>query len=335
MARTSTRAGGAESLREAARALKRAERVLLSCHERPDGDALGSCLGLAASLKAAGKKADVVNISGAPENLLFLPGAKSVKTQPVKRAHYDLAITTDSGDLSRLAWDLKALRESGRVRAVLNLDHHKDNTGFGDLNYVDLQASSSGEVAYDVIRRANLPLNRNVATNLYTAITTDTGFFRYSNTTEKTMKTATHLLEYGVEPWKVAEALEMSWPRERIELLADVLRTLEISDDARWAALTVLRETMARYGDRYDLMEGFVNYPRSISSVEVAIIFKEVDDESWRVSLRSKSRVDVGTIANRLGGGGHARAAGLSLEGSREQVRRQVISLVEEALAGR
>lgn len=320
-----------KKLVEVANVLRGAQSVLLTCHERPDGDALGSALGLAASLKAAGKKAVVVNPSGVQPNLMYLPGAKQVKTT-IPTGKFDLAISTDSGDISRMGWQLGELRESERVGKLVNLDHHKDNTKFGDLNYIDLKASSSAEVAYDVIKAAKLPLDKKVALNLYTGIVTDTGSFRYSNTTEKTMRAATELMSYGIKPFVVTEALEMSWPAERVAVIGAVLSTLETGKSAKWAAVTADRQTMLKYGDRYDLLDEIVNFPRSIGSVEVAVFFKEVDAGDWRVSLRSKRYVDVGAIANAFGGGGHKFAAGLSLKGSFKDVRAKLIKKIEPAL---
>lgn len=320
-----------KKLKEAAKALKHAKSVLLTCHERPDGDALGSSLGIAAALKAAGKKAVVVNPSGVQPNLMYLPGAKSVKTS-IPKGKFDLAITTDSGDISRMGWDLGELRSSGRVGAILNLDHHKDNTRFGDLNYIDLKSSSSAEVAYDVIKAAKLPVNKKVALNLYTGIVTDTGSFRYSNTTDKTMRVATDLMSFGINPFVVTEALEMSWPAERVAVIGAVLSTLETGKRGAWASVTADRKTMLAHGDRYDLLDEIVNFPRSIGSVEVAIFFKEIDKGDWRVSLRSKRYLDVGAIANSFGGGGHKFAAGLSLKGTRQEVRNHLIKKIEASL---
>ena len=320
-----------KQLQDVAKALRRAKSVLLPCHERPDGDALGSSLGLCAALVAAGKKAVVVNPSGVQPNLMYLPGAKGVKTA-LPKAKFDLAVTTDSGAITRMGWDLAGMRKSGQVGAIVNLDHHKDNTKFGDLNYIDLKASSSAEVAYDVIKAAKLPVNKKVAMNLYTGIVTDTGSFRYSNTTDKTMRIATEMMSFGIKPFTVTEALEMSWPAERVAVIGAVLSTLERGASDKWALVRADRKTMLAHGDRYDLLDEIVNFPRSIGSVEVAIFFKEVAENDWRVSLRSKRYLDVGAIANAFGGGGHKFAAGLSLKGTYASVRNQLIEKVEAAL---
>ncbi len=326
-------AKGLTSLAGAAQAVRRAKSVLLSCHERPDGDALGSCLGLAAALRKAGRKAVVVNVSDVPGNLRYLPGSEKLLKEPPAKACFDLAVTTDSGDISRLAWDLGKLRAEGRVGKILNLDHHKDNTRFGDLNYLDLKASSTGEVAYDVIRAAKLPLDRNVALNLFTAIVTDTGSFRYSNTSYKTMRAATELMRFKIEAFQVTEALEMSFPKERVEMLGKVLSTLEVDPRGRWAVLFADQAVLSAPGARYDLLDEFTNFPRSIGSVEVAGLFKEVSPGKWRVSLRSKRYLDVGALANSFGGGGHKFAAGLPVEGTKAEVRLKVLEKIETELA--
>ncbi len=320
-------------LKAAAAALKGAKRILCTCHVNPDGDALGATLAFANALKTKGKDVYVFNRDPMPFNLQFLPGSQWLKnTEPSFKKPFDLCIVSDSGSIERPGVDLKGWREKGWVKTVLNVDHHKDNQRFGDINYIDLDASSSGECAYDVLE-ASLGVNQGSAVCIYTAIITDTGAFRYSNTTPKTMRTATDLMErFRIDPALSSEMIYMTYPRARIDLLAAVLPSLEVSESGLIASLTVHRRTIEQTKGSKDLLDEFVNYPRGIQGVEVAVFFKEAGDNEWRISLRSKRYLDVGAVCNRFGGGGHARAAGCTIKGPLEQVRRTVFAELEKDL---
>lgn len=320
-------------LKAAAKALKNARRVICTCHVNPDGDALGATLAFANVLKAAGKEVYVFNTDPVPHNLGFLPGSKWIRNkEPDFKKSFDLCVISDSGSIERPGVDLKGWRENGLVKSILNVDHHKDNTRFGDINYIDLKASSSGECAYDIIR-ASLGLNQGAAVCCYTAIITDTGAFRYSNTSPKTMRVATDLMErFRIDPALSAEMIYMTYPATRIFLLSEVLPTLEMHLDGKAASIFIRRETMKKYGGSKDLLDEFVNYPRGIEGVEVAVFFKEAGNSEWRISLRSKRFLDVGAVCNRFGGGGHARAAGCTIKGSYGEVRAAVIGEIEKDL---
>ncbi len=320
-------------LKAAVKALKSAKRVLCTCHMNPDGDALGATIAFANALKAKGKEVYVFNTDPVPHNLAFLPGSQWLKNElPSFKKPFDLCVVSDSGSIERPGVPLKEWREKGYVKQILNVDHHKDNQRFGDINYVDLKASSSGECAYDIID-ASLGINQGSAVCCYTAIITDTGAFRYSNTTPKTMRTATDLMErFKIDPALSAEMIYMTYPRARVDLLGAVLPSLEVLPGGKVASLTIEKATLEKFKGSKDLLDEFVNYPRGIEGVEVAVFFKQADTNVWRISLRSKRYLDVGTICNRFGGGGHARAAGCTIEGPLESVRSRIYGEIEKDL---
>lgn len=294
---------------------------------------MGATLAFANALKAAGKEVHIYNADPVPHNLRFLPGSQWLKTAlPSTRKPFDLCIVSDSGSIERPGPWLKEWLSRGYVKQILNVDHHKDNQQFGEINYVDLDASSSGECAYDIIN-ASLGLNQGSAVCCYTAIITDTGAFRYSNTTPKTMRTATDLMErFRIDPALSAEMIYMTYPRARVDLLGAVLPSLDVSPDGKIASLTIAKNTLEKFGGSKDLLDEFVNYPRGIEGVEVAVFFKQAEAGVWRISLRSKRYLDVGAICNRFGGGGHARAAGCTIPGQLEDVRKRLYTEIAKDL---
>jgi phosphoesterase RecJ-like protein len=215
---------------------------------------------------------------------------------------------------------------------LLNLDHHITTEPFGDLNYVDPAAASVGILAYKIINGLEHPLSRDAAECIYASILADTGCFRYSSTDPECLRVAAELLEAGVDPWEMTVRVYEMQPLARMRLLADVLRTLEVH--GKLATITITNEMVARTGSPLDLTDGFINYARSVDGVEVAASFREPADGSraWRVSFRSRGRVNVAAIAQKFGGGGHHNAAGCSIEGDEASVRARIAEEIEQAL---
>jgi len=221
----------------------------------------------------------------------------------------------------------------GRRGVVLNLDHHITTEPFGDVNYVDPEAASVGILAYKIIKGLGAPLSRGAAECIYASILADTGCFRYSSTDPECMRVAAELIEAGVEPWEMTVRVYEQQPLARMRLLADVLRTLEVH--GKLATITITNEMVARTKSELDLTDGFINYARSVDGVEVAASFREPEDGGpWRVSFRSRGRVNVAAIAQKFGGGGHHNAAGCSIEGEEAGVRAKIADEIEKALNG-
>jgi phosphoesterase RecJ-like protein len=311
-------------------AVRQGRRVLLFAHVYPDGDVLGSQLGLGLALRAAGREASFACAHPVPDPFHFLPGAADIQQWKAGRNGFDLVVTLDCPDPGRLGGLLEGARGPGAH--VLNIDHHGDNRRYGDVNWVDTRAAATGEMVYDLVQAARLPLTADVAVNLYTAIITDTGSFRYSNTTPKTFRVAARLVEMGVDPARVATAVYETRFLGGLRLLGQVLQQIETDPDGAVAWLVIDRAQAASP----DLPEGeeFVNYPRSLRTAKVAVLFRELPD-AVKVSLRAKGEVDVARIAARLGGGGHPNAAGLILPGGLAEAKVVVLGAVREALAAR
>jgi phosphoesterase RecJ-like protein len=316
--------------REVVEAIAAGRRVLLFAHVYPDGDVLGSQLGLGLALRAAGRSAVFACVHQVPEPFHFLPGAGDVQQWKAGQNGFDLIVTLDCPDPGRLGGLLEGARGPGS--RVLNIDHHGDNRGYGDVNWVDTGAAATGEMVYDLLEAAALPLTTDVAVNLYTAIITDTGSFRYSNTTPKTLRVAARLLEQGVDPAHVATAVYETRELAGLRLLGAILQRVEADPDGRLAWLVIDRAEMASP----DLPEGeeFVNYPRSLRTAKVAVLFRELPD-AVKVSLRAKGEVNVARIAARLGGGGHPNAAGVVLATGLAEAKALVLGALREALSAR
>jgi phosphoesterase RecJ-like protein len=317
-----------EKLPEAVEALRAARKILITMHRGPDGDALGSALALACVLRQMGREVTVYNPDELPYNFRFLCGADQVAKSVPADATFDVTIATDAGSFERLGPDVPKPPRRG---LFLNLDHHMTTEPFGDVNYVDPAAASVGVLAYKIVRGLGAPLSKDAAECIYASILADTGSFRYSSTDPECLRIAAELIEAGVEPWEMTVRVYEMQPLARMRLLAEVLGTLEVQ--GKLATITITNEMMARTNSPLDLTDGFINYARSVDGVEVAASFREpVDGGPWRVSFRSRGKVDVATIAAKFGGGGHHNAAGCSIEGDEGAVRALIAEEIERAL---
>jgi phosphoesterase RecJ-like protein len=300
---------------------------LVATHENPDGDAVGSSLALACYLSALGKDVTVFSCDPLPDNYSFLPLADSVVTTIPER-NFDICFVLDAGDLSRTGRDPDRFRQMGKI---INIDHHPDNKVFGDINLLDPQASATGALVYRLITASGFSIDYSTALCIYTAIVTDTGSFRYSNADHEAFQISGQMVSYGINPWYVAEKLYESQPRQRLELLGLALSTLHVTDRGNIASITVTLEMFDKTGATPELTDGFINYPRSIGGVEVAVFFREVEKGLFKVGFRSKGKVDVSALASAFGGGGHHNAAGCKISGSLDETKQRVLSHIEKA----
>lgn len=301
--------------------------VLLLGHVNPDGDQLGSLLGLGLALGHAGWPVTMAGPHPVPEPLRFLPGSALFQHWRAPKGPFGLVIVCDCPDPKRTGGLLEGTR--GPNTRVVNIDHHPDNARYGTVNWVEVGASATGEMVYDLIEAVGLKITPEVATNLFTAIHTDTGSFRYANTTVKALRIAAELVARGADPAGVATQLYETRRPGSLTLLGRLLQQVEVSPDGLVAWLALPR---ASAPETFLQAEDLVNYPRSIGSVKVAVLFKEVAERQVKVSLRGKGEVAVNAIAARFGGGGHANAAGCTVEGALEEVTAKVLSAVHEAL---
>ncbi len=304
-------------------------RFLVAAHGNPDGDAIASTLALANALREMGKDAVAFNLDPVPEILRFLPGAESLVHSLEGVEPFDVGFVLDAGELHRAGKNIPSL-----CRVLVNIDHHPYSESFGDINYVDEKASATGALIYRILKEKGWPISPEVAVCVYTAILSDTGSFRYSNADPEAFRIAGELVEVGnIDPWDVAGGLYENQDEKRLRLLALALATLTVSPCGEFATLTLTEEMMRRTGAGPEHTDGFVNYPRSIKGVEVAILFRQVGPRVFKVGFRSKGRVDVGALAHNLGGGGHHNAAGATVEGSLEEVRALVFDRLNIGIA--
>ena len=317
-----------ETIQSIVREIGRNRSFLVTSHEGPDGDAVGSSLALASFLRGIGKEVCVHLQDPVPELYAFLPGADSVQAHIPDR-DFDVAFVLDIGELRRAGTEFCAFTRIGKL---VNLDHHLGCEQFGAFNLIDSTAAATGVLVHRIATAFGYSFDFETALCLYIAIITDTGSFRYSNANREAFAIAGQMVDCGVNAWDVAEQIYENQPRKRLELLARCLPTLEVIASGKAASVAVTLDMYAQTGAEAELTDGFVNYPRSIHGVEVAIFFRQLDERRYKVSFRSKGMVSVETFANGLGGGGHHNAAGCKLDGTLAEVKSQVYRLVESAL---
>ena len=309
-------------------ALRDCTAVLISVHKNPDGDALGSQLGLLRILEHLGKTVHAHNLDPVPESYRFLPGQERISVGKDVPGTYDAFIVLDADPPRTGLFD-------GRYpfRTLINIDHHITNPKEWPLTWLDADATATGEMIYRLAVRLGVPMDRQLALCLYTAVFTDTGSFRYSNTTAVSMRIAAELIEAGADPWVVTENVYESMAYRRIKLLGAVLSGMERSADGRTAWVVVTEDLYRRTGTGAQDTDNFVNFVRSVKGVEVAVLFRETAPEQYKISLRSKGRVDLSALAQSLGGGGHRNAAGGVLDGPFPAVRDRVLGAVDRQIA--
>jgi len=303
--------------------IQQSQTFLVASHENPDGDAIGSTLALANMLREMGKDVVAYNHDRAPLEYAFLPGYATVIDKSEDSVVFDAGFVLDAGELKRAGGWIK-----DRCRKLVNIDHHPCSEDFGDIYYVDTEACATGVLIYRVLQAAGHTLSLDVATCIYTAILSDTGSFRYSNANPEAFQVAGEMIKVGVDPWSIASGLYESQEKERLTLLAMALPSLQVSACGRYASLAVTLDMYDKSGAREEHTDRFINYPRSIRGVEVAIFFRQLDQKSFKVGFRSKGNIDVGALARAMHGGGHHNAAGATVDGSLETVQKWVYEKV-------
>jgi phosphoesterase RecJ-like protein len=317
-----------ETIQKIVEAIRNNSSFLLTTHEGPDGDAIGSSLGLASFLRTIGKDVTVHYQDPVPDLYSFLPGADSVLPH-IPDKHFDVSFVLDIGERKRAGQEFCNF---SRVSTTINLDHHLTCENFGMHNLIDSQAAATGVLVYRVLNQYGYSFDYETALCLYVAIITDTGSFRYSNANREAFTVAGEMIECDVNAWYVAEKLYENQPQKRLELLARCLPTLEVFKDGLAASVTVTLDMYATTGGDAELTDGFVNYPRSIRGVEVAIFFRQLNENKYKVGFRSKGTVNVAAFSAAMGGGGHHNAAGCTVDGTLDEVKAKVYAIVESSL---
>jgi phosphoesterase RecJ-like protein len=295
-------------------------------HVRPDGDALGSQLGLALSLSKLGKTVMVRNEDGLLEKYSFLPGGEFLQTPLGEPQDFDVAIALDTATQIRLGTATELVRSA---KIWINIDHHPSNPGYGDLVYIDSTAPATGQILFELIQSQGLPMDPAIAENLFVAISTDTGSFQYPNTTARTFEIGADLLRCGVDVGRVSQLLYESYPRRRTELLRELLGTMRFEAAGKIACFSLSLKVAADLKVKPEDNEGLIDHLRAIEGVIVAIFFEELSDGKVRVSMRSKSdKVDVSAICQQFGGGGHKLAAGARVRGTLSEVEEKILKAI-------
>lgn len=327
-----------KSLREIADILLKAHSVILAGHVMPDGDSVGSTAALGLMLEHLGKRVTLVSNDPIPSTYTFLPGSDKFVIGQVPTGEYDLFVVLDCSVPERTGESLRVLLDKPGP-AVLNLDHHASTPPYGDYNYIDPKASAVGEIVFDLGELLGVPLSLDIATCLYTAISTDTGSFRYDNTTAGTHRRVARLIECGLSPSEVSTLIYDEKPLSSLRLLHAVLGTLKVSPCGTVAWMRMTRRMEREAGATDDEAEGLINYARVIEGVEIALFFRETGPDRYKVGFRSKRAVDVSKLAQLFGGGGHPRASGCSVEGPYEEVEQRLVdaavAAAREGLHGR
>jgi phosphoesterase RecJ-like protein len=297
--------------------IEQRDQFVLTSHARPDGDAIGSALACCQVLRSMGKQADVVLHDGVPRIYRTLPFADQVLQTSRVPGNYEAAIILECDSIHRTR--LEGLED----RYLISIDHHVSGRPFAHVNWIDPHAVATGEMVFRLAREAETPLSPEIATCLYTALMTDTGSFMFQGTNEHTFALARELVLAGADPSHCARNIYFAHSVAKLRLLGEALRNLNTENHVGWTWVT--QEQMERWGAKEEDCEGLVNYVLSIGEVEVAAFFRELPEGRFRVSLRSKGKLDVARVAEELGGGGHECASGCSVDGPRAEAVQQIL----------
>lgn len=315
-------------LREAAEAIGSATEIDLACHVGPDGDALGSMLGLAIAASNAGKKvrASYGSPFGGMSNLDFLPSEHLLPPSDLAKAP-ELMVVLDVGSPDRLG-ELAA--NANKAAKVVVLDHHVTNGGFGDVAVIDPTAAATGEIVFDLLGLLDWEVTPEVAQCLHTALITDTGRFTYSNTTERTLQIAGHLVGAGARPTEIARHIYEESPFGYLKAAAVALGRAKLDADKGVVSTYITQEDLTAAGVDWGGIDNLIDTVRLAEEADVAVLAKVHSDGRVKVSLRSRAATDVGSLAAALGGGGHRLAAGFTVDKPVESVIEEVIATVED-----
>ncbi|MDX6710896.1 MAG: bifunctional oligoribonuclease and phosphatase NrnA [Blastocatellia bacterium] len=301
-------------------------RFAITSHIRPDGDGLGSSLGLYWLLRALDKDPEVIMRDPVPHSYRSLPGAANIRITPAIDKPYDAVFVIECSDVDRPGLvDLEK-------QVVVNIDHHSTSALFGTINWIDATASAVGEMIYNLCKAMGVRVTKEIAECVYTALITDTGSFHYSNTTERTFKVASELIRAGVKPAKLAQAVFSSYRWSKIQLLAEVMASVKRDPSGKVAWLRQSLQMQERASATEEDGEGFVNYPLTCGEVEAVAMLKETSTGVYRTSLRSKGDINVARVAEKFGGGGHRNAAGCTLHGDWDEAERLIVGLLLDAV---
>jgi phosphoesterase RecJ-like protein len=314
--------------------IRAAHRILVATHTEPDGDAVRSLLAMGLALERLDKRTTLYIESLIPAVYQFLPAVDRIE-RCLQRPHgCDVAVVLDCGDLPRIGNGWRAV---GRMPSLINIDHHVSNAGFGSHSLIDRQACATAEIVYRLIQALGVPLDKAIATCIYTGILTDTGSFRFANTNAAAFAISREMMEFGVDPYGVARHVYGSYSLGRIKLLNLALNSIEISRNGKLSLMTVTRSMLEETRTQQEDVDGLINYARRIEDVRVAALIQEQSNGRTtangrvrlHVSLRSDGSVDVAALASTFGGGGHHSAAGFQTESTLAEIKSELLGWAE------
>ncbi len=316
------------------RHLKNSTHILIVSHAKPDGDAIGSLIAIGLALDALNKKTTLYNESPIPAVYRFLPSVNRI-VRHIDFASFDIAVMLDCGDLERIG---KAVSAARQIPTIVNIDHHITNTRFGHFQLIDNSACATAEIVYRLIKQMGVPIDKAIATSIYTGILTDTGSFRFSNTNRAAFAICQEMVELGVDPFSIAGHVYGTYSLGRIKLLNLALDSIAISSNGKLSIMTLTQDMFDETNTQPEDIDGLINYARCIEDVKVAALIlehqngkgKSKNANQFHVSLRSNGSVDVAAIASSFGGGGHSSAAGFSIESTLSDVKSIIFNLAEK-----
>lgn len=300
--------------------IKESDNIVLLSHTAPDGDSLGSSLALYNSIVSIGKKAKVVIDDEVPLIYRFLKSADKISYVDIIDK-FDLVIVLDSSEIARIGKSSRYLTG----KKIINIDHHISNTNFGTLNMVCPDAAATAEIVYQIIKRMNIKIDKEIAQCLYVGIVTDTGKFQYNNTTFETHQIASELLKYGVDSAEIFRLIYQNATKAKIKLIGQAINCMEFYCDEKISVIVLTKEQFNKTGAKEEDTEGIIDFARDINTVELALLFRESKDGNIKISFRSKDNINVNLFAGEFGGGGHKSAAGATVSGDIRTVKENVI----------
>jgi len=309
------------------RVIQKNKNFLITSHINLDGDGIGSELALYFILKKLNKKVTILNQDRIPKIYDFLPDSDKVQywnNNRINPKSIDVGIALDCSSIKRIGRTYEIFKD---IKTIINIDHHKSNENFGNLNYLDCSASSVGEIIYELITFLNIDLlDEKISTCLFTAIITDTGSFRYSNVSSKTFGVASHLTRHRIKSHLIANNIYNRSTYPGLKLLGESLLTLEMDDSNYVSWLTITRKMLNDTNANDEDIEGIINIATTLNNVEISILFRETKDNKIKVSFRSKGNFDVNKFAGKFKGGGHPNAAGCLCLGKLDEIKEKILS---------
>lgn len=312
---------------EISKVVQKNHNFLITSHINLDGDAIGSELALYFILKKLNKKAIILNQNRLPKIYDFLPGSDKVNylnNNRIKPKSIDVGIVLDCSNIKRIGRTYEIFKD---IKTIINIDHHKSNENYGNLNYLDCSVSSVGEIIYELITFIDINLlDEKISTCLFTAIMTDTGSFRYSNVSSKTFGVTSHLTSNGIKSHLIANNIYNRNTYPGLKLLGKALLNLEINESSCVSWLTVTRKMLNDTNASDEDIEGIIDIATTLNNIEVSILFRETKDNKIKVSFRSKGNFDVNKFAGKFKGGGHQNAAGCLCSGKLDEIKEKILS---------